>query len=395
MSDDRDEDWGPATTGVRAGQIRTDQCEQSEPIFATSSFVFASAAQAAARFSGAEPGNIYSRFTNPTVQAFERRLAALEGAERCVATSSGMAAILSVCLATLRHGDHLICAHGVFGNTALLFTQQMARFGIECTFVPLTDNDAWRAALRGNTRMLFCETPANPLGQVADIAALAEIAHGAGCLLVVDNTVCTAVLQRPLQHGADLVVLSATKYIDGQGRCIGGAVVGNGDLIREVGAILRTGGMCLSPFHAWTFLKGLETLALRMRAHSATALSLAHWLREQPGVRAVHYPGLPDHPQRELVLRQQSAGGGLVAFDLEGGRESAWRFIDATRLMSITANLGDARTTITHPASTTHGRLSPQAREQAGIGDGLVRVSVGLEDEEDLRRDLRHCLAAS
>lgn len=395
MTDHDDEDLGRATKGVRAGQLRTDQGEQSEPIFATSSFVFASAAQAAARFSGSEPGNIYSRFTNPTVQAFERRLAALEGGECCVATSSGMAAILAVCMATLRRGDHVICAHGVFGNTALLFTQQMARFGVECSFVPLTDNEAWRAALRKETRMLFCETPANPLGQIADIAALAGIAHDAGCLLVVDNTVCTAALQRPLEHGADLVVLSATKYIDGQGRCVGGAVVGGGDLIRSVGTVLRTGGMCLSPFNAWTFLKGLETLDLRMRAHSASALSLACWLREQPGVRAVHYAGLPDHPQREIAVRQQAGGGGLVAFEVDGGREGAWRIIDSTRLMSITANLGDARTTITHPASTTHGRLSPEAREQAGIGEGLVRISVGLENEEDLRRDLRRGLARS
>jgi O-succinylhomoserine sulfhydrylase len=392
MADFEEDDLGPATIGVRAGQRRTEQGEQSEPIFATSSFVFASAAQAAARFSGAEPGNIYSRFTNPTVQSFERRLAALEGADACFATSSGMAAVLAVCMATLRRGDHVVCAHGVFGNTALLFTQQMARFGIECSFVPLTDSEAWRAALRDETRMLFCETPANPLGQIADIAALAGIAHDAGCILVVDNTVCTAALQRPLQHGADLVVLSATKYIDGQGRCVGGAVAGNGDLIKSVGAVLRTGGMCLSPFNAWTFLKGLETLDLRMRAHSASALSLACWLREQPGVRAVHYAGMPDHPQRELALRQQTAGGGLVAFEVEGGREGAWRVIDATSLISITANLGDARTTITHPASTTHGRLSQEAREQAGIGEGLVRISVGLENEEDLRRDLRRGL---
>ena len=392
MADSEEDDLGPATIGVRAGQRRTEQGEQSEPIFATSSFVFASAAQAAARFSGAEPGNIYSRFTNPTVQSFERRLAALEGADACFATSSGMAAVLAVCMATLRRGDHVVCAHGVFGNTALLFTQQMARFGIECSFVPLTDSEAWRAALRDETRMLFCETPANPLGQIADIAALAGIAHDAGCILVVDNTVCTAALQRPLQHGADLVVLSATKYIDGQGRCVGGAVAGNGDLIKSVGAVLRTGGMCLSPFNAWTFLKGLETLDLRMRAHSASALSLACWLREQPGVRAVHYAGMPDHPQRELALRQQTAGGGLVAFEVEGGREGAWRVIDATSLISITANLGDARTTITHPASTTHGRLSQEAREQAGIGEGLVRISVGLENEEDLRRDLRRGL---
>jgi O-succinylhomoserine sulfhydrylase len=393
MADNREDEQGTATKGVRAGQTRTEQGEQSEPIFATSSFVFTSAAQAAARFSGSEPGNIYSRFTNPTVQAFERRLAVLEGAENCYATSSGMAAVLAVCMATLRHGDHVICAHGVFGNTALLFGQQMARFGVEVTFVPLTDNAAWKAALRPETRMLFCETPANPLGQIADIAGLAKIAHDAGCILVVDNTVCTAALQRPLAHGADLIVLSATKYIDGQGRCVGGAVAGNGELIKSVGTVLRTAGMCLSPFNAWTFLKGLETLQLRMRAHSENALALATWLREQPGVKAVYHAGLPDHPQRELALRQQAGGSGLVAFEVDGGREAAWRVIDATSLISITANLGDARTTITHPASTTHGRLTPEAREQAGIREGLVRISVGLEDQEDLRRDLQRGLS--
>ena len=395
MSSGDADDYGRGTRGVRAGQERTGQGEQSEPIFTTSSFVFSSAAQAAARFSGAEPGNVYSRFTNPTVQTFERRLAALEGAERCVATSSGMSAILAVCLAVLKQGDHLVCAHGVFGNTNVLFTNYLARSGIECSFVPLTDLAAWRAALRANTRMLFVETPANPLAQIADIEALAAIAHDNGSLLVVDNTVCTAALQRPLAHGADIVVLSATKYLDGQGRCVGGAVAGSEALVgKDVQGVLRTGGMCLSPFNAWVFLKGLETLGIRMQAHSAAAAQLALWLRKQPAVRAVYYAGLPDHPQRALFEKQQSAGGGLVAFELHGGRAEAWRFIDATRLISITANLGDAKTTITHPASTTHARLTPEARETAGIREGLVRIAVGLEDVEDLRADLQRGFAA-
>ncbi len=395
MSSDDADDYGRATHGVRAGQERTAQGEQSEPIFTTSSFVFPSAAQAAARFSGAEPGNVYSRFTNPTVQTFERRLAALEGAERCIATSSGMSAILAVCMAVLRHGDHVVCAHGVFGNTAVLFTNYLARFGIDCSFVPLTDLAAWRAALRPNTRMLFAETPANPLAQIADLAGLADIAHGHGSLLVVDNTVCTASLQQPLRHGADIVVLSATKYIDGQGRCVGGAVAGSAALVgADVMSVLRTGGMCLSPFNAWVFLKGLETLRIRMQAHSAAALELALWLQQQPAVRAVYHSALPDHPQRALFERQQEGGSGLIAFDLDGGRAEAWRFIDAMRLISITANLGDAKTTITHPASTTHGRLSAEARAAAGISEGLVRIAVGLEDVADLRRDLQRGFAA-
>jgi O-succinylhomoserine sulfhydrylase len=386
---------GFGTLGVRAGQARTDQGEQSEPIFTTSSFVFGSAEQAAARFSGAEPGNIYSRFTNPTVNAFERRLAALEGGERCVATSSGMAAVLAACMAVLKGGDHVLCSHGVFGTTAMLFTSQLARFGVDCSFVPLTDPAAWKAAARPNTRMFFIETPSNPLAEVADIRALAGLAHAHGGVLVVDNTVCTAALQRPLEHGADLVVLSATKYIDGQGRCVGGAVVGNDSLAgKDVLGVLRTAGPCLSPFNAWVFLKGLETLRVRMQAHSDSALRLAQWLERQPAVRRVYYTGLASHPQRELVARQQSAGGGLLAFDLEGGRAEAWRFINAVRLISITANLGDAKTTITHPASTTHGRLSAEARAAAGIGEGLVRVAVGLEDVGDLMADLQRGLNA-
>ncbi len=395
MADDRPDDNGFATRGVHAGRVRTPEGEQSEPIFTTSSFVFDSAEQAAARFSGAEPGNIYSRFTNPTVNAFERRLASLEGGERCVATSSGMSAILAVGLGLLKAGDHVVCAHGVFGSTALLFTQHFARFGVETSFVPLTYLPAWEASLRPSTRLLFVETPANPLAEIADIAALARIAHDHGALLVVDNTVCTAALQRPLEHGADLVVLSATKYLDGQGRCVGGAVVGSEALVgKEVYGVLRTAGPCLSPFNAWVFLKGLETLRIRMQAHSASAGALAGWIAEQPAVRSVYYAGLPDHPQRALVGRQQSDGGGLLAFELRGGRDDAWRFINAMRLISITANLGGTRSTITHPATTTHGRLTPEARAAAGIRDGLVRVSVGLEEVEDLREDLQRGFAA-
>jgi O-succinylhomoserine sulfhydrylase len=394
MSDDFDE-YAFATRGVRAGQRRTEQGEQSEPIFTTSSFVFASAEQAAARFSGAEPGNVYSRFTNPTVNAFERRLAALEGGERCVATSSGMAAILTACLALLKAGDHVVCAHGVFGNTALLFANYLGRFGIGITFVPLTDPAAWEAAIRPQSRLLFVETPANPLAQIADIAALARLARSRNCLLMVDNTVCTPALQRPLSLGADIVVLSATKYLDGQGRCVGGAVVGSEALVgKEVYGALRTTGACLSPFNAWVFLKGLETLAVRMQAHSAGAQRLAEWLAQQPAVRQVYYAGLPDHPQRELALRQQRGFGGLLAFELEGGRAEAWRFINAVRLISITANLGDTKSSITHPATTTHGRLTAEARESAGIREGLVRIAVGLEDADDLIRDLARGFAA-
>jgi O-succinylhomoserine sulfhydrylase len=384
------EDRALDTLGVRAGAARTDQGEQSEPIFLTSSFVFDSAEQAAARFCGSEPGNVYSRFTNPTVNAFERRLAALEGGERCVAFSSGMSAILAACMALLKAGDHILCSRGVFGSTALLFTHYLARFGIGCSFVPLTDAKAWQDQLQSRTRLLFVETPSNPLAEIADIRALAALAHANDCLLVVDNTVCTPALQRPLEHGADLVVLSATKYVDGQGRCIGGAVVGSEAVVgKDVFGFLRTAGPCLSPFNAWVFLKGLETLRIRMQAHSERALRIATWLESQPAVRRVYYAGLPSHPQRELVKVQQSAGGGLLAFDLQGGRAEAWRFIDAMKLISVTANLGDAKSTITHPASTTHGRLTPDARAAAGIGEGLVRVAVGLEDVEDLKADLQ------
>ena len=382
-------DYHPDTLAVHAGQRRSAEGEMSEPIFASTSFVFASAAEAAARFAGEQPGNIYSRFTNPTVQVFERRIAAMEGGERAVATSSGMAAILATCLGLLKSGDHLVASNGLFGSTAVLFNNYLAKFGVSTSYVPLTDPDAWRKAVRPNTRLFFLETPANPLTEVADIAALAAIAHEHGCLLVVDNTVCTAALQRPLAWGADIVVLSATKYIDGQGRAIGGAVVGRE---KEVGGdvygVLRTAGPSLSPFHAWLFLKGIETLSVRMQAHCANALALAQWLEQQPAVERVFYPGLASHPQHALAERQQRGYGGLVSFEVKGAREAAWRVIDQTRLIAITANLGDTKSTITHPATTTHGRLTPEARAAAGIKDNLVRIAVGLEDVADLKADL-------
>ncbi len=391
MSFDESElDLGLASLAVRAGQVRTHEREHAEALFPTSSFVYANAAQAAAVFSGAEEGNVYSRFTNPTVRTFERRLAALEGGEACVATASGMAAILSTCMALLKAGDHVICSQGVFGSTTNLFNNILARFGLEFSYVPPAEPEAWARALKPQTRMLFVETPSNPLMEMADIRALADIAQRHGAVLVVDNCFCTPMLQRPLELGADLVVHSATKYIDGQGRCIGGAVVGDAQRVgKEVFGFLRTAGPTMSPFNAWVFLKGLETLRLRMRAHCESALELAHWLEAHPAVVRVHYPGLTSHPQHELARRQQPGGfGGVVSFEVAGGREAAWQVIDAVRLISITANLGDAKTTITHPATTTHGRITQAQRDAAGVVDGLIRVSVGLEDLADLQADL-------
>ena len=389
----RKSELGFDTLAVRAGQVRTSEGEQSEPIFPTSSFVFESARQAAARFSGDEAGNIYSRFTNPTVRTFEERLAALESVECCVATASGMAAILTTCMGLLKSGDHIVCSESVFGTTVVLFETLLSRFGLKTTFVPLTDMQAWSEAVRRDTRLLFLETPSNPLTEVADIRQLADLAHDNGALLVVDNCLCTPALQRPVELGADLIIHSATKYLDGQGRCVGGAVLGSRDLVGgDLFGFLRSAGPTMSPFNAWVFLKGLETLSLRMKAHSANALALARWLEEQPAVRRVYYPGLKTHPQHELASRQQSDFGGIVAFDVAGGRDSAWRIVDSTRLLSITANLGDVKSTITHPATTTHGRMRPEARESAGIGEGLLRVAVGMEDVKDLQADLEHGL---
>ncbi|HPE71401.1 MAG TPA: O-succinylhomoserine sulfhydrylase [Candidatus Competibacter sp.] len=380
---------GFASLAVRAGQQRTFEGEHAEPIFATSSFVFANAAEAAARFSGTVAGNIYSRFTNPTVRVFQERLAALEGGETCIATSSGMAAILATCMALLKSGDHIVSANSIFGSTISLFTNYLSKFDIATSYVPLSNLAAWEAAIRPETRLFYLETPSNPLMELADIRALADLAHAHGCLLVVDNCFCTPALQQPFPLGADLVIHSATKYLDGQGRCVGGAVVGDRQRVGvDIYGFLRTAGPTLSPFNAWVFLKGLETLSLRMRAHSESALHLARWLEAQPAVERVYYPGLPSHPQHELAKRQQSDFGGIVSFELHGGREAAWALIDATRMISITANLGDAKTTITHPATTTHGRLAPQERETAGIREGLVRISVGLETVADIQRDL-------
>ena len=383
---------GFASLAVRAGQVRTQEGEHAEPIFLTSSFVFADAAEAATRFSTAT-GNIYSRFTNPTVRVFQDRLAALEGGETCIATSSGMAAILATCMALLKSGDHIVSANAVFGTTVSLFNQYLSKFGVAVSYVPLSDLSAWEAAIRPQTRLLFLETPSNPLMELADIRALAELAHARDCLLVVDNCFCTPALQQPFKLGADLVIHSGTKYLDGQGRCVGGAVIGDQQRVgTDIYGFLRTAGPSLSPFNAWVFLKGLETLNLRMRAHSEAALHLARWLETQPAIERVYYPGLPSHPQHDLARRQQSGFGGIVSFDLRGGREAAWRLIDATRMISITANLGDAKSTITHPATTTHGRLTPQERAAAGIGEGLVRISAGLEEVADIQRDLERGL---
>ena len=377
------------TQAIRAGQHRTAEGEHAEPIFPTSSYVFGSAAEAADRFTGKVPGNIYSRFTNPTVRTFEERLAALEGGERCIAVASGMAAIGTMAFGLLKSGDHVVCSRGVFGNTVLLFQNFLGKFGVETTFVDLTDYDAWARAMRPNTRLLFVETPSNPLTEVADIRQLADLAHDHAALLAVDNCFCTPALQRPLEFGADLIIHSATKYLDGQGRCVGGAIVGTQELLeKQIYPFLRTGGPSMSPFNAWVFLKGLETLGIRMRAHSENAQALAEWLQQQSWVERVNYPGLPSHPQHALARRQQKSGGGIVSFELQGAREAAWRLIDSTRLLSITANLGDVKTTITHPATTTHGRLTDVEREAAGIREGLIRIAVGLENIEDIKKDL-------
>ncbi|HEU4708894.1 MAG TPA: O-succinylhomoserine sulfhydrylase [Methylophilaceae bacterium] len=382
------EQWRPETASVRAGSEHTEFGENSEPIFLTSSFVFNSAAQAAARFSGKEPGNIYSRFTNPTVTMFQEKLAALEGAEYCVATSSGMSAILACVMGLCSAGDHIVASRSIFGTSVQLFGNILARWGLQTTFVSLTDPEAWRAAVKPNTKLFFVETPSNPLTEVCDIQALADIAHEHKALLVVDNCFCTPAVQKPLELGADVIVHSATKYIDGQGRCLGGAVLGNKALLEPVYGFLRTAGPTMSPFNAWVFLKGLETLFVRMEAHARNALELAQWLERQPGVERVYYPGLASHPQHALAMKQQKNGGAIVSFDVKGGQEGAWRLIDATRLISITANLGDAKSTITHPATTTHSRVTAEARAAAGIGEGLVRIAVGLEHIEDLKSDL-------
>jgi len=389
MSDNDWQNYSIETQGVRAGQKRTPENEHSDAIFPTSSYVFSSAQDAYERFSGKTEGNIYSRFTNPTVRAFEQRLAVMEGAERAMATSSGMAAINVVCLGLLSAGDHVICSRNVFGNTALMFKNIMQKFAIETTFVDLDDINAWASAIKPNTRFLFLETPSNPLGTIADIKQLAELAHANEALVIVDNVYCTPALQKPLSLGADLVVHSATKYIDGQGRCVGGAVVGNNALIEEkIYPILRTAGHTMSPFNAWVFHKGLETLSLRMEKHCSNALAVAQWLEQQPAIENVYYSGLESHPQHQLAKQQQTGFGGIVSFEVKGGKENAWKVIDATQMISITANLGDVKSMITHPSTTTHGRLTDEERANAGITDSLVRLGVGLENVDDIKADL-------
>src|SRR5450830_1437606 len=381
-------EWQPETLAVRAGSEHTAYGENSAAMFLTSSFVFENAAQAAARFGGQEPGNIYSRFTNPTVTMFQNKLAALEGAEFCVATASGMSAILAMVMGLCSAGDHVVASRSIFGTSVQLFANILTRWGLHTTFVSLTNQEEWKAAVKPNTKLFFVETPSNPLTEVCDIAKLADIAHQSGVLLAVDNCFCTPALQKPLDLGADIIIHSATKYIDGQGRCLGGAVLGKKAVLEPVYGFLRTAGPTMSAFNAWVFLKGLETLHVRMEAHARNALALATWLEHQPGVDRVYYPGLASHPQHALALKQQKSGGAILSFDVKGGQSAAWRLIDATKMISITANLGDAKSTITHPATTTHSRVTPEARVAAGIGDGLVRIAVGLEHIDDLKADL-------
>ena len=381
------------TLAVRAGTHTTIEGEHSEALFLTSSYVFSDAKEAAARFSGEQPGNVYSRYSNPTVRAFEERLAAMEEAECAVATSSGMAAILSTCMALLQVGDHVLCSRSVFGTTTMLLTKYLQKFGVAVTFVSSTDYAAWEAAFQLNTRLVFVETPSNPLCEVVDIQRLATLSHANDCVLVVDNCFCTPALQRPLTLGADLVIHSATKYIDGQGRCLGGVVAGNKTLTDEILGFIRSAGPSMSPFNAWVFLKGLETLRLRMEAHSRNALEVAHWLQKQPAVEKVFYAGLESHPDHDLAAKQQSAFGGVLSFRVKGGQSEAWKVIDSTQILSLTANLGDAKSTIIHPATTTHGRLSPEQRHETGITDNLIRVAVGLEDVKDIQQDLQRGLS--
>lgn len=382
------------TLAVRAGQKRSDEHEHGEAMFMTSSYVFGNAQEAAAVFAGDEDGNVYSRYTNPTVRNFEQRLAAMEGAEQCVATSSGMSAIFSTVLALLNPGDHIVSSRSIFGSTNVLFQKYVSKLGITVDYVSLKDTQQWKSAIKENTRMFFLESPSNPMNEVGDLAAIVATAKEHDILVAVDNCFCTPALQQPLKYGVDVVIHSATKFIDGQGRCLGGAVLGRKELMEEVVGVLRTVGPTMSPFNAWVMLKGLETLSLRMKAHSQNAMALAEWLKQQPKVKAVHYAGLPEHPQHELAKLQQSDFGGVLAFEVEGGREAAWKVIDSTRILSITANLGDAKTTITHPATTTHGRVSAEAKDAAGITEGLIRVACGLENVEDIQRDLSFGLSS-
>ena len=385
-------EYALATLAIRTGHDRTFEGEHSEPIFLTSSFVCESAADAEAKFSGKIEGNTYSRYTNPTVHTFEKRLAKLDGAERAIATSSGMAAVHAMCMAYLKAGDHVICSRAVFGSIISLFEKYVMKFAVEVTFVDLDDLDAWKNAIRPNTRLLFIETPSNPLAQVGDMQAIADIAHAHGALFAVDNCFCTPMLQQPIKFGADLVIYSATIYIDGQGRALGGAVVGSHKLLEEVNGVIRTLGNSMSPFNAWIFLKGLETLNIRMKAHCENAQKLAEWLERHDNVEKVYYAGLPNHPRHELAKKQQKGFGGVVSFVVKNGRQGAWHVIDRTKFLSITSNLGDVKSTITHPATTSHGRMSDEAKQAAGIVEGLIRVSVGLEDVDDIIHDLKRGL---
>ena len=377
------------TLAIRAGQYRSNFQEHSEAIFPTSSFIFNSAEEAAARFAGDEPGFFYSRVANPSIACFQDRLAALEGGEACVATSSGMSAILATMLGVLKAGDHVVSSRSIFGTSTVLFQKTLEKFDIEFSYVDLSDLNAWDAAIKSNTRLLFAETPSNPITEIVDIRALSEIAHKHNALLAIDNCFCTPALQKPLELGADIVIHSATKYLDGQGRCLGGAVVGDNKIVgEEIHTILRSGGVAMSPFNAWVFTKGLETLKIRMQAHCENSLALAKWLQKQENVEKVYYPGLADHPQHALAKSQQSGFGGIVSFVAKGDKEGAWKVINSTKLLSITANLGDTKSTITHPATTTHGRLSQELRDETLIEDGLLRISVGLEDINDIKKDL-------
>jgi O-succinylhomoserine sulfhydrylase len=384
----KDKSYRQDTNAIRGGYQPTHENEHSEALFLTSSYVFDNAEMAAQSFSNEIEGNVYSRYTNPTVRTFEQRLAMLEDAEQAVATSSGMAATLAVIMALLESGDHILCSRDVFGSTRVMMDNYITKFGIEVSYVSLTDLSAWQDAVKPNTKMIFCETPSNPLSEIADLEALSQIAKNADALFVVDNCFCTPVLQKPLKWGADIVVHSATKYIDGQGRALGGAVVGSAELMNQVQGFLRAAGPSMSPFNAWIFLKGLETLSLRMKAHSANASALAQWLSKHPKVSKVYFAGLPDHPGHSLAKKQQSDFGAVVSFVVDGAREAAWKVIDATQMVSLTANLGDAKTTIVHPATTTHGRLSEESLAEAGIEEGLIRIAVGLEDLEDIKNDI-------
>ncbi|SAL17342.1 O-succinylhomoserine sulfhydrylase [Caballeronia arvi] len=388
------------TLAVRAGTLRSEFNEHAEALFLTSSFCFSSAAEAAERFRNAEEAYTYSRFTNPTVTMFQNRLAALEGGEACMATASGMSAILSVVMASMQQGDHIVSSKSLFGSTIGMFTTIFPKFGITTTFVDPTMPDEWQAAVKPETKMFFLETPSNPLTEIADIEAIGRIAKQNGALFVVDNCFCSPALQQPLKLGADVVMHSATKFLDGQGRVLGGALVGTKRFIMEtVFPFVRSAGPTMSAFNAWVLLKGIETLALRVGKQSANALEIARWLEAHPAVNRVFYPGLESHPQHAIAMKQQKAGGAIVSFELKGGtqeeqRANAWRVIDGTKLCSITGNLGDTRTTITHPSTTTHGRLAPEVREAAGIREGLIRLAVGLEDPEDIRADLARGLNA-